>query len=443
MSHELGKTLINKKQYREALKIFQKLLNKNNSDLRANFLIGKIYYELNNLNKSSFYFEKCDRIQPNTPNILFNLALTLQSKGKIKEAKENYLKLISLNSNDVRSYYGLFALNKNFINKKFCSKLKLLSKYEKISLFEKSLINFIFSKLNKKEGNLKKEIDYLKLSQQQCYDANPTYNNQSNFYYNKIISKSYNKIKYKDDYLRMHNFNNPSHIFIVGLPRSGSTLVETIISHNDKNIVSVGESHTINTSILNQIGESIYSKDFNNKNYQFQIDKKKFQNDLLQRYNNYEEKIYLDKSLENFFNIDIILEFFPNAKFIHTFRNLNDAIIGIYQTMLPELSWSHNIKEINNYIKIYLKTIDYFKKKYPNKILDVDLSKLSNQKTTETKKILDFCNIKFNDNYLNFDKNEKLFNKTNSFLQVRKSIMKYENKQYQPYYYLLKEIKLN
>ena len=131
MSHELGKTLINKKQYREALKIFQKLLNKNNSDLRANFLIGKIYYELNNLNKSSFYFEKCDRIQPNTPNILFNLALTLQSKGKIKEAKENYLKLISLNSNDVRSYYGLFALNKNFINKKFFNKLKLLSKYEK------------------------------------------------------------------------------------------------------------------------------------------------------------------------------------------------------------------------------------------------------------------------------------------------------------------------
>ena len=49
---------------------------------------------------------------------------------------------------------------------------------------------------------------------------------------------------------------------------------------------------------------------------------------------------------QNFFNIEIILKFFPNAKFIHTYRSTNDAIIGIYQTMLPELSWSHKIQDI-------------------------------------------------------------------------------------------------
>jgi hypothetical protein len=105
--------------------------------------------------------------------------------------------------------------------------------------------------------------------------------------------------------------------------------------------------------------------------------------------------------------------------------------------MLPELSWSHKIQDIINYIKIYNKTISYFKDKYPTKILDVELSKLSNQKEVVTKKILDFCNIKYNDDYLNFDKNNRLFNKTYSFLQVRNKIKEYEINKYKAYFHLM------
>ena len=108
--------------------------------------------------------------------------------------------------------------------------------------------------------------------------------------------------------------------------------------------------------------------------------------------------------------------------------------------MLPELSWSHDIKQIINYIKNYKKTINYYKDKYPNKIIDVDLIKLTGNQESEVKRILEFCNISANDNLLNFHKNKKLFNKTNSFLQVRSRIKKYENDKYKPYYYLLKNL---
>ena len=168
---------------------------------------------------------------------------------------------------------------------------------------------------------------------------------------------------------------------------------------------------------------------------------KQFQNSLVEKYDNFQKKIYLDKSLENFFNIESILNFFPNSKFIHTFRDTDDAIIGIYQTMLPELSWSHNLKHIISYIKIYKNTIEYFKKKYPNAIIDVDLSKLTNHKETEVKKILEFCKIKYTKNFLSYEQNEKLFNKTNSFLQVKEKIKSYRNNKYKSYYYLLDNIK--
>ena len=437
MSYEIGKKLIKQKQFKKAIYLFSKLLENNSRDLRANFLMGKIYYELNNLNKSLFFFEKCNKIQPNTPNILFNLALIFQSTGQVKEAKKQYLNLISINSNDIKSYYGLSILDIGYIETRLYNNLKKTIKENKISLFEKSLINFIFSKYEKKKNEISSEINYLKLSHQNCYDSNIAYNEQSDFYYKKIISKNFNQIIFEEKFEIIPEFNNSNHIFIVGLPRSGSSLVETIIAHNKPNITPVGEFHGINTSILDQIGKTIYSKDFNYKNFKLSINQKEFQENLIEKYDNFENKIYLDKSLENFFNIEIILKFFPNAKFIHTYRNTNDAIIAIYQTMLPELSWGHKIQDIVDYIDIYRKTIDYFKKKYPKKIIDVELSKLSNHKEKETKRILEFCNIKFDNNYLDFDKNNKLFNKTNSFLQVKKKITKYEDTKYQPYYYLL------
>ena len=48
--------------------------------------------------------------------------------------------------------------------------------------------------------------------------------------------------------------------------------------------------------------------------------------------------------------------------------------------------------------------------------------------------------MKFNENYLDFNKNEKLYNKTNSFLQVREKINIYDDKKYKPYYFLLDKI---
>ena len=438
MSYELGKLLVRKRHYNKAFFIFKNILKQKPNDLKANFQIGKIYYELNDLEKSIFFLKKCNQIQENTPGVLFNLALALQSNGKVNEAKKQYLKLISKNPNDVKSYYGLFVLDDKNINSAYYDKLQSLASNNIISLFEKSLINFIFSKLEKKKGNLKSEINFLNISHQQCLNSNLIFNNQSDFYYKEIIPNFFNKIKFEEKFKELKNFNKNQHIFILGLPRSGSTLVETIISHNSKNIISVGEFHGINTSILDQISKIIYSENFKLENYQLVINRKIFQDSLFEKYYNFEKNIYLDKSLENFFNIEVILEFFPNAKFIHTYRNYKDSVLGIYQSMLPELSWSHDIKHIVNYIKNYKKTINYFKDKYPNKIIDVDLIKLTDNQESEVKRILEFCDIPANNNFLNFHENKKLFNKTNSFLQVRNKIQKYENEKYKPYYYLLK-----
>ena len=428
---------LQKGEFQKALNLLEIGKKKESNNAALNYYFGKVYFQLNDHKKSLFYFRKCNQINPRNPKILYNLAQVLQGQGKIDEAKKIYEKLIKENSKDIKSYYGLFNLGLKNINDDYAIKLKKLSNDKDIKLFDKCFINFILSKLKKKENKLNEELELLKLAHQQCFNAHFNYNNQSEFYYNEIITKHYNKIKFEDDTNKIKLFDKSKPIFIVGLPRSGSTLIESLITQSSNNVNSFGELHAINMSIFDCIAADIYSKNFKLENFNLIINRTTFKNSLQERYGDLENKNFIDKSLENFLNIEIILEFFPNAKILHSFRNFNDAIISIYQKMMPDLSWSHTIEGIINYANNYKNIINYFKKKYPNNILDVNLEELSTNKETETKKIFNFCELNWNKEIFNFNKKNNLFTKTNSFLQVRDKIEKYNYDQYEPYYHLL------
>ena len=428
---------LQKGELRKALDILEEMINKGAQDLEIFLYLGKIYFELNDYKKSIFYYKKCNQIKPNTPKILYNLALVFQGLGRIDEAKKIYHKLILVNPNNIRSYYGLFNLDIKNINSEHQEKLKVLANDERLSLYEKSLINFIFSKLAKKRKKFKEEIKYLDLSHQQSFKSNYKFNIQAEFYYKKIIKYHYNQISCEGNLKDSDSLGKLKPIFIIGLPRSGSTLVESLITQSSEKIHSFGESHTINMSIFDTIAYEIYSENFDYKNFKFKINQEKFQNSLLERYGNFNDKIFIDKSLENFFNIDIILNFFPQAKFLHTYRDFKDSIIGIYQRMMPDLSWSHSIENILNYANNYKNVIEYFKKKYPNNILDINLENLTREKEVESKKIFDFCNINWSKDVLDFNKNKRLFTKTNSFLQIRDKIDYKNINKYESYYYLI------
>ena len=428
---------LQKGEFQKALNLLEISKKKESNNAALNYYFGKVYFQLNDHKKSLFYFRKCNQINPRNPKILYNLAQVLQGQGKIDEAKKIYEKLIKENSKDIKSYYGLFNLGLKNINDDYAIKLKKLSNDKDIKLFDKCFINFILSKLKKKENKLNEELELLKLAHQQCFNAHFNYNNQSEFYYNEIITKHYNKIKFEDDTNKIKLFDKSKPIFIVGLPRSGSTLIESLITQSSNNVNSFGELHAINMSIFDCIAADIYSKNFKLENFNLIINRTTFKNSLQERYGDLENKNFIDKSLENFLNIEIILEFFPNAKILHSFRNFNDAIISIYQKMMPDLSWSHTIEGIINYANNYKNIINYFKKKYPYNILDVNLEELSTNKETETKKIFNFCELNWNKEIFNFNKKNNLFTKTNSFLQVRDKIEKYNYGQYEPYYHLL------
>ena len=442
MDIKTGKKFVREKNYLEAEKIFLNLLNKDKDLMLVNYFLGIIYFELQNYKKSKFHYESSLKFNPNSKEILINLAYLEQSYGNLEEAKDIYQKLLTLNPYYIETYYRIYLLNSDYLKEEYKSLFLEITNKENITLHERALANYLLSKIEKKKDEYKSEIDYLKKSHIDIFNSKKNYNLQSNFYYQEIISKKYKKIIFSNVKKKNFNFEKSFPIFIVGLPRSGSTLVETILSDNDK-IKGLGENYVINMAVLNQISGKIFANNFDKKNFELSIDCPELESFVLKKFSNlfeFNENIrFVDKTLENFFNIDIILNLFPNAKFLHCFRNLNDAVIAIFQSLLPTLSWTHNLDDITNYIDDYLKIIKYFKKKYPDKIMDIKLENLTENNEKIGKKIFNFCNLDWSNKSLNFSKKKDLQIKTTSNVQLREKVTKYDYDKYKQYKFILND----
>ena len=429
---EEGLNKLKNRKVLTALNIFKKLhkLNPNDGDIL--FFLGNIYYELNDLKKSLFYLERSLDKYPNSEAIVNNYAITLQSLGKIDKAKKLFLKLIQSNPNNIKAYFRLFRMNVKNFEKKYLDKIKLIEKEQNLSLEDKSLINFIYSKCEKKK-NISNEIKFLNLAHKYQFNSRLKYNSRSVEYHTNILMNNFNNIKLIDKKEISPTKFKKKPIFIIGLPRSGSTLIESLIMQKKNEFYSYGESSIFDTIIFNQIKKNLDK----NNNIKISISKDILINSLENIYSYSKNKNFIDKSLENFFYIELILQVYPEAKFIHTFRNKFDATLAIYHSMLIYLPWTHSINHIIEYILNYEKIISYFKKKYPEKILDVSLEKFTTKPNEQLKKIFDFCNIDWDEDILKSYDNNDLSSKTSSFLQIRDKIKKYESNKYKPYYYLI------
>ena len=286
-----GLQKLKEKKISEALQFFNKLNENNPNHPDILFYLGNIYYELNDLNKSLIYFEKSYENLPDSEIIINNYAITLQSLGKIEKAKNFFKKLLSKNPNNIKAYYRLFRMDDIDFNKNYLNKIRCLENNTSVSLEDKSLINYIFSKIEKNNNNIPKEIDFLDKAHQLIYKSKEKYNLILIKYYLEILSKNFNEIQIKKNNFS-NSFSHLSPIFIIGLPRSGSTLVESLLSQSNEIFYSYGESGIIDYSIRDQIKKKMITRS---------TDLEINENELIDSINNFyfysNDKNFIDKSL--------------------------------------------------------------------------------------------------------------------------------------------------
>ena len=213
-------------------------------------------------------------------------------------------------------------------------------------------------------------------------------------------------------------------IFICGMPRSGTTLVEQIISSHKK-VYGAGELIFL-TSI---ISDNFFNENKLNKQkiFEYQNSLKNLINDqYFEKFSlyNIDEQILTDKAPLNFKWIGFIKIFFPNSKIIHCKRNPQDNCLSLYKNDFssPLMNWSFNQKDISDYYNNYSSLMKFWYSKIPEFIHTAEYEKIVSDKKNEIKKLLEFCELEWDDNCLEHHKNTKTPIQTVSISQAREPI---------------------
>ena len=391
----LANSYIKKRKYEEAENILLKLIKKHKRLELAYLNLSILYRDKNQLSKSIEILKKGINLSPNYMPFYTNLACFYRNSGQLKLAIETNLFIISRNKFDFNSFYELSGIY-DFKNHKNELNFLLSTKLENLNPNSKIYAAFAISNLLHKQGKFKDSAKYLKIAN----DESLKYK-KSDLNLKTKHTEFYRSLKVKN--LKNKNFKDTcNYVFIVGMPRSGSTLLENILSLNSQ-VTDMGE--------VNFLEESI--KEIKNFNCVYDLYKKKVINQFKYSF------IYTDKNLFNYMYCPIISNYFPNAKIINCMRNPLDNILSIYRANFLNQSFSFSLGDISNLYLHYFETMEEYKNKYRATIYDYNYEELIQNPNKIIPELIDWLDWEWDDKYFSPHKNKRnVF--TASSAQVRK-----------------------
>ena len=416
-------------------------LNPNHPNFLNN--IGMSFYKLHKYSEAKKYYEKGLEIDNRHLHILNNLGNLKRETNKIEESIEYYKKVLSIQKDAVPTLFNLAGIyritNQKEESKKYCKRILELNKkltdadrqYSLVHIYVENdpHLNEMLKKINDDDLNNLEKI-HLYHGIHKAYEDIQDYKNAFKFLKtgNKLLKKE-TKYNFSKDEKRINNYINlykkikhfkssDAHrglIFIVGMPRSGSSLIEQILSSH-KNVFGGGEIPYIQ-EIVNKI-----------------ISEKKIDASLIDNYrNNYlsliaelddSSSVFTDKELLNFYNVGLILILFPKAKIINCTRDPIDNCWSIYKNYFPiKTQFVNDFKDISKFYKLYLNTMSFWQKEFPKNIFQLNYETLVENPKDQIEKIINFCDLEWDENVMRHHKSSRIV-RTLSFDQANKPISK-------------------
>ena len=378
--------------------------------------LGSTLHRLGRIKDAINCFEKALSFDKNYPLAIFNLALALKDIGNKDYYYEMIEKTVLLKPDWSDAQLHLSRVKKYKKNDPQISEILTMLSNTELSLKDRINFNFTLAKVYEDLDDLNKQFKFLN-------EANRLRKVESEYFFEKD-KKLFARIK--------KTFKNPPKplsksivkpsqkrpIFILGMPRSGTSLVHQIIS-NHKEVHGAGELTKLNKFV------SPFIVNENEKNNSVISEK-----NLLSIRENYSdiltslgvsESIIVDKMPLNFRYIGFILTAFPEAKIIHMNRDSMAVCWSIYKYYFPGNAYSYNQEDIAAYYGLYKNLMAFWKKLFPKQIFDLSYEDLTLNQKAETQKILKYCDLNWDENCLNFHKNNTAV-KTTSAIQVKQKM---------------------
>jgi len=403
-------------EYKLAIDTYQKVLSANKNIEYVYHLIADAYAQESKHDQSFASHEEALKINPSNYLNYFLIGRDHLWAGKRKLAAEFAEKSIAMNPSHCPSYFALSKLREISLDEEVTKKIYILLNEKLTPLIDKAYLNFSLAKIFSDKNDQDEFFKYLNIGNQ-CMKEHNKFNftnyekemHRSIDFYNTRLSKIKLSEKNTNDNL------NP--IFILGMPRSGSSLVEQIIC-NAPEVFGAGELDTIHQSLIKLLDDKKLDQMAIESSF-YHLRKK-----YLDRLKNITNKSYIiDKLPLNFLWIGYIRILFPNAKIIHTYRDPVATCFSVYKTLFTEgsLDFAYDQEDIISFYTMYKHFMSFWDLQFKEDILNVNYDDLVLNSEFESKKIFNFIGVEYSSNYLNLESHSRSI-MTASDLQVRDKI---------------------
>lgn len=403
--NNLGLAYQHNGNYPEAIECFEKYSAYTPQDATAYNNLGIIYDTLSNYDAAETCFKKAIELEPGFVEAYRNYAYLSLNKGDTQTACSLYKKTIELKPDHYMAMYEYtLVADKNDTD----SILKtMLSHVIKKTLPDESRINLCFGigKLYNDRGEYKNAFDYFKLGHKLKHKTiNYKIDNIRTEF--QIIKQTYTQKYIAENISTGSDSEVP--IFIIGMPRSGTSLVEQILSsHSD--VYGTGEFPLFHDLLENRFGTSNWGElqphlTAMSEQVQRELADSYLEKLMAKRMGN--TRYITDKLPHNFLYTGLIKTLFPRARIIHCQRNPVDTCVSIYTTNFTALhSYAHNQQELGQYYNLYLDLMAHWRSVLPaSALFEINYEALIANQEQETRKLLEYCQLEWQASCLQFDK---------------------------------------
>ena len=407
-------------QLDKAKKSFKNILNMDpkNGLIWAEY--GTVLTKLANYREGRDAYLKALEFKPDSPRVHLSLGHVYKTMGEINASINSYKNTIIQNNLSGEAYWSLANLKTYSFSKNEIKDMEETLKGD-MSDIERSQMHFALGKAYE----VKKDFDR---SFRNYYEGNKVkkglikYSSDDTSDNTKRILDFFSKENINN--LSKSSTNNPDPIFVLGMPRSGSTLVDQIISSHSKvdgtqelpNIIKIAAE--LNNDKQNSYPEVLKELD--------DLKISKLGKDYISETTWARDKapFFIDKMPNNFIHIGLIKTILPNAKIIDTRRDPMDTCFSCFKQFFARGQlFTYSMEDLGNYYTDYIRAMNHWHKVYGKDIFTVHYDDVINKTEETIRELIDYCNLPFEQECLEFYKSSRPV-KTPSAEQVRQPIYK-------------------
>lgn len=430
----LGLVLVLMGRYDGAITCFKRLLSMGAKKSSCFIKLGYCHHHLGQLDKAINYYEQAVELGEHLDVVWGEIAAIFKSKGDKDMARMAFKHAISAaptNYSLYTSYVKSGGLSRED-SEEIIERLNTALQTETLNLSDLRGVHFALATLNHDLKN---------------YDAAFNHFELGNRYRASLLGVTFDVDTFKDriDYLRNNitrdffsrqrgagSFSRKP-VFIVGMPRSGTTLLEQIIaSHSSGG--AAGELYTIGqlaTEVMGRNGRVLFERIDNLGPEGIDAFAVRYL-DHLQRIGGNAERI-VDKMPGNLIQVWFIALLFPEASIIHCLRDPRDTCLSCFMhDFLRGHTYKKDLYTLGRYYSIYTGLMDHWKKIVPNPILTVEYEKVVREPEEMARKIIAHVGLEWDPACVKL-KNKEHFSLTASNLQIRKGIYQSSVQRWKPY----------